>query len=266
MSRYFFSAGITCSRSRVIFAGIEDDDVELLAVVGRDVAQPAGRCRPARSARCALFRLRVLLGDAEDLLVEIDADDLVGAAERLGVDARSRRCCSTGRARACRRRTPRASCGCRAGRRRSRSCAWCPGAARNCTPCSVMTVGARRLAGAAVERLSCFCTCSSANAVERRRRGNARAGSAWIRSRWRNMPAEKNSITSVSAKRSTTRPRQAVAFGMDQAVGVGDGVELQHVAAQLTPRRRSCARRTPRRRPRPDPAVSTRRAMREWPL
>ena len=59
---------------------------------------------------------------------------------------------------------------------------------------------------------------------------------------------------------------QAVAFGMHHALGVGDVVELQHVAAQRD-RLGDLAREEGRvDRPRPGRSVSTRSAIREWPL
>ena len=48
------------------------------------------------------------------------------------------------------------------------------------------------------------------------------------------MPAAKNSSTSVSREAIDDQAAQAVALGMDQAIGVGDGVEPEQVAAQPT--------------------------------
>jgi hypothetical protein len=69
---------------------IEDHDVEALvfgiAVVDGDVAQP-GEQVGLDETHLDLVQARVLLGDLQDVLIEIDADDLAGATERLGVDA-----------------------------------------------------------------------------------------------------------------------------------------------------------------------------------
>ena len=46
------------------------------------------------------------------------------------------------------------------------------------------------------------------------------------------MPAEKNSIDERVGETIDDEAGQAVAFGMDQAIRVGDRVELEHVAAQ----------------------------------
>jgi hypothetical protein len=120
MSRYFFSAGITCSRSRVIFAGSR------MTVSNFSPLFAASRSHGKMSAwtkrTCALLSWAFCLAIFEHLPRRDRPDHFAGAAMRARTP-RSRRSCSTGRARACLGENRRGACGCRAGRRRSRSCA-----------------------------------------------------------------------------------------------------------------------------------------------
>ena len=80
------------------------------------------------------------------------------------------------------------------------------------------------------------------------------------------MPAAKNSSTSVGAEAIHDQAAQAVAFGMDEPIGVGDGVEAEPVAAQRDGPADAAGEEGVVDRPRPASVVRTRRAMREWPL
>ena len=84
--------------------------------------------------------------------------------------------------------------------------------------------------------------------------------------RWRNMPGGEELEHQRVAEAIDDQPAQPVGLGVDEPVGVGDRVELQHVAAERDRGRRSCGRRTRRRSPRRASVVRTRREMREWPL
>ena len=111
---------------------------------GRASAWP-GRARPRRSAAlrrstsrsqgnrsaCTkrdahLVQVRVLLGQRDRLLVEIDADHLLGLAERLGVDREAAGVAAQVEHALAGAEARPGTGGCRAGRRRSRSCACCP--------------------------------------------------------------------------------------------------------------------------------------------
>ena len=138
----------------------------------------------------ALLSCAFALGDAEDVLVEIDADDFVRAAAASWRRRRSRRCCSTGRARACRRRIRESSL--RLSRWSAKKPVLClvPGAARKRTPCSVIDGRLRRARDSRQSKLSCFCTCSSANQY-RSAPGKCSSRQRLIRSRCLKKPAEK---------------------------------------------------------------------------
>ena len=66
------------------FGGIEDHHVEAITR-GQHIAKP-GEDVVLREGDAHLIQVGVLLGQLEGALVEIDADDLLGFAERLGVD------------------------------------------------------------------------------------------------------------------------------------------------------------------------------------
>ena len=84
MSRYFFSAGIICSRSRVILAGSRmtvSNCSPLLAA-----SRSHGKMSAWTKRTCGLVQSCVVLGQFQNFLVEIDADHFLGAAGGLGVD------------------------------------------------------------------------------------------------------------------------------------------------------------------------------------
>jgi hypothetical protein len=68
-----------------LLGGIEDDDVETFAV-GQRLAEPGKQVGLDEADPC-LVQIGILLGQGDDLLVEIDPDDLPGGAGDLGTDS-----------------------------------------------------------------------------------------------------------------------------------------------------------------------------------
>ena len=179
---------------------VEHHHVELLAVVRR-IAQP-GEEVGLHEARAHVVQVRVLLGDLDDVVVEVDADDFRRAAHRrvdretAGVAAQVEHALAGAQV-----REPFAVValvGEEAGLVRAR------GATRKRMPCSVMIAGAAGSRAAAVERLLLLHVLLG-EPVEAAA-GEMRAQRLVDPLAVAEHAGAKNSTTSRSPKRSTTRP------------------------------------------------------------
>ena len=225
MSRYFFSAEIDLLAVARLLGRVEHHHVEALAAIGTTSRSQANRSACTKRTR-AWLRLAFCFASAIDLLVEVDADHLLGAAERLGVDREAAGVAAQVEHALAARRTPPASCGCRAGRAKKPVLCLLPG--RDAEAHAVLGDDVRRRR---LRRRGSRTTPASARAPRRTSRtgcpGKCAPARRWIASRKRYMPAAKNSSTSVVAEAVDDQAAQPVALGMDEAVGVGDGVELR---------------------------------------
>ena len=177
-----------------------------------------------------LFSLAFCRGQREGLLVEIDADHLVGLAERLGVD---------GEAAGVAAQIEHALAAAERGEALAivalieEEAGLVLAAGGDAEPHAMLGDDAPAAAAPAVGSRTIP---ASARAPRRTSRtalsGNARPARPSMAARKRYMPAAKNSSTIVVAEAIDDQPAQPVALGMDEAIGVGDGVESEPVAAQ----------------------------------
>ena len=263
MSLYFFSAVITCSRSRVSLAGSRITTSNCSPRVA--ASRRYGNRSACTNLIFALLSCAFFLAISRIVFVEVDADHFLGVAAGLGVDREAagvaadvQHALALGEARTGIR-------GCRAGRRRSRSCGRCRGWRGTSAPYSVMTLGAGGIRARGSRSFP-----ASARALRRSCRNGSRGSYSFKAFVDPLAMAERAGREELDHQQVAVavhdQPGQAVAFGMHHAPGVGDLVELQHVAAQGDGGADLAREEGLRRSASSKSSVSTRSAMREWPL
>ena len=178
----------------------------------------------------AWFRLAFCFARAMRLLVEVDADHLVGAAQRLGVDGEAAGVAAQvehALARAERGQQPAVVA------LVEEEAGLVLAARRHAEAHAVLgdDLRRRRLRRPAIERLLLLDVLLG-EPVEAARRDNAPPAPPGCAARKRYMPGGEELQHQRRAEAIDHQAAQAVALGMDQAVGVGDGVQAEPVAAQ----------------------------------
>ena len=240
---------------------VEHDHVE--AIAGRQhVAQP-GEEVGLHERNPHLVQVGVLLRQGDGLLVEIDADHVRGLAERLGVDREAARVAAQiehllavaerGQGLAIVALIDEEAGLVLAARRDAEAHAVLGDRERR-----------RRLRRPAVERLL-LADVLLGEPVEARLR-KVRQQRRLDRLALPVHAGGEELQHQQGAEAIDDQAAQSVGLGVDEAISVGDGVELQQIAAQARRPGRSCARTRRHRWPRSASAVRMRKAMREWPL